>query len=83
MGVMAISAPRLNIPMPRMTRAAPKMNPASAALGMGTDTKHSSMTSPMMGTTLLMASRHFSLSTFLAAFTRRLRNCRVHFSFAT
>ena len=57
--------------MPIISISAPNTNPASAPLGMGTSRKHSSVTSPTMGATLEMASRHFSLRIFFAL--RRLR----------
>ena len=51
MGIMAISAPRLKKPMPRMSSTAPTRNIISVASGMGVMVTHSANTISVTGST--------------------------------
>ena len=60
MGVMAVSAPRENRPMPRITITAPIRKASSVSVGMGATVKLRISTITVMGTTEAKASRSFS-----------------------
>lgn len=51
MGIMAMSAPRLKKPMPRMSSTAPTRNIISVASGMGVMVTHSTNTISVTGST--------------------------------
>ena len=74
MGVMAVSAPRENRAMPRMTITAPIRNASSVSVGMGATVKLRISTMTMMGTTEASASRSFSHRMVLL-FPRRSCHC--------
>ena len=74
MGVMAVSAPRENRAMPRITITAPIRKASSVSVGMGAAVKLRTSTITMMGTTEASASRSFSHRTVLLR-PRRSRHC--------
>ena len=61
-GVMEISAPSWKKPMPTMRSTAPVKNKASVPTSIGTSVTLSTSTMIVMGSTLVRASRVFSLS---------------------
>ena len=60
MGVIAVSAPRVNSPMPTISSAAPIKKAISVAVGRGATVKLKITTMAVMGTTEANASRIFS-----------------------
>ena len=62
MGIMAMSAPSVNSPIPNISSAAPTTNPIMELLDTGTSVRQSANTSAVMGMTEVSASRHFSRS---------------------
>ena len=68
MGSMAVSAPRVNNPMPTTSSAAPKRNRLMVLRSMGTKIRLITSTSSEMGSTEETASSVFSLSFLLVVF---------------
>ena len=62
MGIMAMSAPRVKKPMPRMSRAAPARNRHRVERSTGTTKAHSASTMRLTGSTAARDSWIFSLS---------------------
>lgn len=56
MGIMAMSAPRVNSPMPTISSAAPARNSINGASGMGVIVTHRAITIKVMGSTALSDS---------------------------
>ena len=78
MGVMAKSVPRVNMPMPTTSRAAPTKKASIASVGAGASVTHSASTMAVIGSTDASDSFHFSYI-MLRCCPRRFLSCARFF----